>query len=327
MPPEARHWRPAPGEWSAHEVVCHTADSETNAYARIRFLVAEDDPVIQGYDQEHWVSALDYPALSAESAMAAVEAVRGHTAALIRRLPEAAWRRAGTHSESGPYSGDDWLRIYSAHLEDHARQIEENVASFRRGPRAATARASMVRTGAQYIASLRDGRTVYVNGERVAEATFLAGITLRIAESIGVGKAPQTQTMLGELASYEATYHQTMLTYLRELAGGGLLQVPSSVQGLSQPGDRRRPRALRPLARAQVGGADEALQARVGPGRLRVRRAAPAVRALLRGGAGADDRRARLPRLRLRRARAMVERCLAGYDCRRAPRGARLRAG
>ena len=29
----------------------------------------------------------------------------------------------------------------------------------------------MVRTGAQYIASLRDGRTVYVNGERVADVT------------------------------------------------------------------------------------------------------------------------------------------------------------
>jgi len=132
VPPEARHWRPAPGEWSAHEVVCHTADSETNAYARIRFLVAQDDPILQGYDQEHWVTALDYPSQSAESALAAVEAVRGHTTALIRRLPESAWRRAGTHSESGPYSGDDWLRTYSAHLEDHARQIEENVASFRR---------------------------------------------------------------------------------------------------------------------------------------------------------------------------------------------------
>lgn len=131
VPTEALHWRPAPGEWSAHEVVCHTADSETNAYARIRFLVAHDDPVLQGYDQEHWVTALDYSTQSAESALAAVEAVRGHTAALIRRLPEAAWRRTGTHSESGPYSGDDWLRTYSAHLEDHARQIEANVASFR----------------------------------------------------------------------------------------------------------------------------------------------------------------------------------------------------
>src|SRR5215470_4064960 len=35
-----------------------------------------------------------------------------------------------------------------------------------------------------------------------SKAQFLAGVALRIAESIGVDKTPQTQTMLGELASY-----------------------------------------------------------------------------------------------------------------------------
>jgi len=36
VPAEALHWRPAPGEWSAHEIVCHCADSETSieGYAR-----------------------------------------------------------------------------------------------------------------------------------------------------------------------------------------------------------------------------------------------------------------------------------------------------
>src|SRR6185436_11255688 len=41
VPPAALKWRPAPKEWSAHEVVVHCADSETNSFARIRFLVAE----------------------------------------------------------------------------------------------------------------------------------------------------------------------------------------------------------------------------------------------------------------------------------------------
>jgi len=27
VPEAARQWRPAPGEWSAHEVICHCADS------------------------------------------------------------------------------------------------------------------------------------------------------------------------------------------------------------------------------------------------------------------------------------------------------------
>ena len=36
VPDSAVKWRPAPGKWSAHEVVCHCADAEMNAAARIR---------------------------------------------------------------------------------------------------------------------------------------------------------------------------------------------------------------------------------------------------------------------------------------------------
>ncbi len=132
VPEAAMKWRPAPGEWSAHEVVCHCADSESNASLRIRYLVAEREPVIVGYDQETWATALDYHAHPLAAALATVDATRAHTAALIRRLPEAAWSRKGRHTESGPYSGADWLRIYADHLEGHARQIEGNVAAWQR---------------------------------------------------------------------------------------------------------------------------------------------------------------------------------------------------
>ena len=33
------------------------------------------------------------------------------------------WERRGTHGESGAYSVDDWLGIYSEHSHDHADQI------------------------------------------------------------------------------------------------------------------------------------------------------------------------------------------------------------
>ena len=51
VPEEARKWRPGPGKWSVHEVVCHCADAELNAAARVRYLVAEKDALIVGYDQ------------------------------------------------------------------------------------------------------------------------------------------------------------------------------------------------------------------------------------------------------------------------------------
>src|SRR3972149_1829955 len=62
VPAEALRWRPAPGEWSAHEIVCHCADSETSAYARIRLLLTEPEPPIHGYDQDAWARTLDYHA-------------------------------------------------------------------------------------------------------------------------------------------------------------------------------------------------------------------------------------------------------------------------
>jgi len=131
VPPEARKWRPAEGKWSAHEVVCHASDSETNAAMRIRYLTAEKSPTIVGYDQAYWAKAFDYHAAPVEPALATVEAVRANTAALLRRLPEAAWSAAGTHTESGRYTAEDWLDVYAEHLEKHSRQIERNIEAWK----------------------------------------------------------------------------------------------------------------------------------------------------------------------------------------------------
>ena len=132
VPAGALQWRPKAGEWSAHEVVVHCADSETNGTARIRYLAAEPDPVvIQGYDEAEWARRFDYHSHPLEPALAVVEAVRANTLALLRRLPEDAWQRGGRHTDSGTYSAEDWLKIYAEHLEIHARQIEDNVAAWR----------------------------------------------------------------------------------------------------------------------------------------------------------------------------------------------------
>lgn len=131
VPREALKWRPGPGKWSVHEIVCHCADSEMNGAARIRFLMAEENPVIQAYDQDRWAQKLDYHSARPELALAAVEAIRALTANLLRRLPDHAWSAVGTHSESGRYAARDWLDIYAEHLEKHSRQIERNLGQWR----------------------------------------------------------------------------------------------------------------------------------------------------------------------------------------------------
>jgi DinB superfamily len=131
VPAAARQFRPAPGKWSAHEIVVHCADAETNAAARIRYLIAEKDPVVQGYDEAEWARALDYHAHSIDVALATVEAVRAHTVELVRRLPESAWGRVGRHTESGSYSAEKWLQLYADHVHSHADQVDRAHAAWK----------------------------------------------------------------------------------------------------------------------------------------------------------------------------------------------------
>ena len=115
--------RPAESDaWTAREVAHHLADSEAMAYIRLRRLIAEDDPVIAGYDEPEWARRLHYERPIAAS-VAVLGAVRAASLELLERLTDAEWGRAGTHSDSGPYAVDDWLRIYAAHSHDHADQI------------------------------------------------------------------------------------------------------------------------------------------------------------------------------------------------------------
>jgi hypothetical protein len=115
--------RPAPdGGWTARQIAHHVAESEANAFVRLRRLVAEDAPVIVGYDEELYARRNHYDRPIA-SALAVVDAVRASSLELLASLTPAEWEHAGTHSESGRYSVDDWLRTYAAHPHDHADQV------------------------------------------------------------------------------------------------------------------------------------------------------------------------------------------------------------
>ena len=115
--------RPPSGEWTAREIVHHLADSESMAYIRLRRLIAEDDPVIHGYDEPEWARRLHYER-PIEASLGVVRAVRAASHELLSALTDEEWDRSGTHSEyDDAYSIDRWLGIYANHSHEHADQI------------------------------------------------------------------------------------------------------------------------------------------------------------------------------------------------------------
>ena len=120
--PEELDATPGPGKWSARQIVHHLADSEMAAAMRFRLLVAEDRPVIKGYDQDAFAGRLHYDRPHAAS-LELFRASRAATVEMMGCLTETDWLREGTHTELGRFGLDTWLRIYAPHAHKHAQQI------------------------------------------------------------------------------------------------------------------------------------------------------------------------------------------------------------
>lgn len=127
IPREMWQFKPAPTEWSVHEILVHLADSETNAALRARKLIAEPGGAIMAYDQDGWAVTLDYHGQSWEDALETVRLVRRTTHALLKRQPGEVFTHTIQHPEyEEAYTFEKWINIYSGHIPGHIEQIRNN---------------------------------------------------------------------------------------------------------------------------------------------------------------------------------------------------------
>ena len=64
------HRSPAPGEWSAHVVVCHFVLDEMNTTVILRLLLTEDCPILPNIDGDNRLCATRFAPLYADTATA-----------------------------------------------------------------------------------------------------------------------------------------------------------------------------------------------------------------------------------------------------------------
>ena len=120
--------RPAPGKWSAREIVHHLADSEMTSAVRLRLLVAEKHAAIRSYDEKEFAARLHYQRPIASSLLA-FQAARLSTGELLDSMTEADFAKTGIHPEHESYGVERWLEIYAKHAHNHAEQIRRARAS------------------------------------------------------------------------------------------------------------------------------------------------------------------------------------------------------
>ena len=132
VPREMWQFNPAPNEWSVHEVIIHLADSESNAALRARKLIVEPGGTLMGYDQEQWATQLNYHEQDLEDALDVVRLARKTTYQLLKKQPDEVFDHIVIHPEyNEPYTFENWLNIYSAHIPGHIEQIMNNYKIWR----------------------------------------------------------------------------------------------------------------------------------------------------------------------------------------------------
>jgi hypothetical protein len=113
---------PAPGKWSARDIVCHLADSEIAFGLRLRQTLAEDHHVIQPFDQDLW--AKSYPSCDPRLALAALSALRAWNLALIRSVKPSDLSKPVTHPERGTMTFQTIVETMAGHDRNHIKQLE-----------------------------------------------------------------------------------------------------------------------------------------------------------------------------------------------------------
>lgn len=121
MPESALDFAP-PGEWSARQIAHHVADAEVVRAYRLRQLLAQDAPLLQGFDEAQFVAKLHYYRPVRESLALFQAAVASNVELLTLVFPED-WLRAGNHDEYGVFTLDDWLQRAATHAFEHAEQL------------------------------------------------------------------------------------------------------------------------------------------------------------------------------------------------------------
>jgi hypothetical protein len=120
--------RPAPGKWSAGEILAHLADAEIVTAWRLRQILGAPGTSIQAYDQDTWAAAGHYEKRDARKSLEQFRATREANLVLLKSLTAEQWKHHGMHAERGVETIQHITCMMAGHDLNHLGQVERIVA-------------------------------------------------------------------------------------------------------------------------------------------------------------------------------------------------------
>ena len=131
VPSSAWTQRPAAGEWSVTEILCHMRDVECEVdQPRIDLILAQDEPFIPGENPDAWSSERSYIAQDGEQALREFTSARLVTLEKLAGLSPAQWSRKTRHAIFGPTSLQELASFNAEHDRLHIQQVHANLNLF-----------------------------------------------------------------------------------------------------------------------------------------------------------------------------------------------------
>ena len=116
-----------PGGWTIRQAVHHLADSNMNAYIRIKLAMTEDKPTIKPYNEALW-AGLNDSQLPVELSTKILEGLHKRWIILLRSLSSSGLDRELIHPDIGLLTIKKLIDLYAWHGNHHLAQITSGIS-------------------------------------------------------------------------------------------------------------------------------------------------------------------------------------------------------
>lgn len=115
------------GSWTVKQLVHHIADSQINAYTRIKLALTEESPTIKPFEESEWANLADSNVQIAAS-MKIIEGIHERFSYLLKNLKNEQLKRVFIHPVGGSHSVEGYIGFCAWHINHHLAHIKNALA-------------------------------------------------------------------------------------------------------------------------------------------------------------------------------------------------------